>query len=173
MHVRGRTAQHALWQLIRHVSSSISSCHVVILRTLCWQSISALLVMDKVELAGVVQKALRAAGSALATFSQGFLHAIKLSELRRRIMSEPLVMDEAELPEVLREALRAAREREADKRARRARGEAPDDDEDDDDDEEFEVRLNAAVNQAGAYQSGRCHCYTNRCIIQCKKDNYS
>ena len=46
-------------------------------------------------------------------------------------------MDEAELPEVLREALKAARERMADKRARRARGEAPDDDEDDD--EEFEV----------------------------------
>ena len=51
-------------------------------------------------------------------------------------------MDEAELPEVLREALRAARERMADKRARRARGEASTDDEDDDDeDEDFEVSL--------------------------------
>ena len=57
-------------------------------------------------------------------------------------------MDEAELPAVLREAPKAAREREADKRARRARGEAPDDDEDDDD-EEFEVCFNAAVTQAG------------------------
>ena len=60
--------------------------------------------------------------------------------LCRRSMSAPLVMDEAELPEVLREALKAARERMADKRARRARGEAGND-EDDDDDEEFEVRL--------------------------------
>ena len=41
---------------------------------------------------------------------------------------------------MLREALKAARERMADKRARRARGEAGND-EDDDDDEEFEVRL--------------------------------
>jgi len=164
MHVRGRSAQHALWQLNRHVSTSHQLLSRGVLHILCWQSISALLVMDKVELAGVLQKALRAAGSALATFSQGFLHAIKVSELRRRIMSEPLVMDEAELPEVLREALKAAREREADKRARRARGEAPDDDEDDDDDEEFEVRFNAAIIQAGACQSGGCHCYTNRCI---------
>ena len=57
--------------------------------------------------------------------------------MRRRSSSAPLVMDEAELPEVLREALRAARERMADKRARRARGEASTDD--DDDDEEFNV----------------------------------
>ena len=60
--------------------------------------------------------------------------------MRRRSSSAPLVMDEAELPEVLREALKAARERMADKRARRARGEASTDDEDDeDDDEEFDV----------------------------------
>ena len=52
------------------------------------------------------------------------------------------MMDEAELPEVLREALRAARERMADKRVRRARGEASNDDEDDDDDDEdFDVSL--------------------------------
>ena len=56
--------------------------------------------------------------------------------MRRRSSSAPLVMDEAELPEVLREALKAARERMADKRARRARGEASNDDEDDDDDDE-------------------------------------
>lgn len=62
--------------------------------------------------------------------------------VRRRSSNAPLVMDEAELPEVLREALRAARERMADKRARRARGEASTDDEDDDDeDEDFEVSL--------------------------------
>ena len=53
-------------------------------------------------------------------------------------MNAPLVMDEADLPEVLREALRAARERMADKQARRhARGGALT--YDDDDDEEFEV----------------------------------
>ena len=57
--------------------------------------------------------------------------------MRRRSSSAPLVMDEAELPEVLREALKAARERMADKRARRARGEASNDDEDDD--EEFDA----------------------------------
>ena len=62
--------------------------------------------------------------------------------MRRRSSNAPLVMDEAELPEVLREALRAARERMAEKRARRARGEASTDDEDDDDEEEdFDVSL--------------------------------
>ena len=88
-------------------------------------------------------------------------------------MSTPLVMDEAELPEVLREALKAARERMADKRARRARGEAGDD-EDEDDDEEFEVGL-TAVQVTRAAPSAlppcarvHCSCYTS-CLLLYRK----
>ena len=61
-------------------------------------------------------------------------HSLMLIFGRRRSVSAPLVMDEAELPEVLREALKAARERMAEKRARRARGEGPDNDENDEED---------------------------------------
>ena len=78
----------------------------------------------------------------------------KCRMLCRQNMSAPLVMDEAELPEVLREALKAARERMADKRARRARGEAADNDEDEDnDDEDFEVCPNCQRKELSALRS--------------------
>ena len=63
-------------------------------------------------------------------------HSLIFTIGRRRSVSAPLVVDEAELPEVLRGALKAARERMAEKRARRARGEAPDNDENDDEDDD-------------------------------------
>ena len=91
-----------------------------------------------------LRKALRASLAA-----QHVLSLTEVCRASRRSTSAPLVMDEAELPEVLREALKAARERMADKRARRARGEAGDD-EDEDDDEEFEARLLPQVNTAAA-----------------------